>query len=137
MISVGNAFMTETSGVVSIASRLGYEETLARLRSEVGRRHLTLFIAIDQQQEAMGAGLTLRPTTLLIFGSPAAGTRVMQASPEAAIDLPLKILVWEDETSQVWVAVNDGAYLEHRHQLADEFLPVLGAARALVEAALT
>ena len=137
MISVGNAFMTETSGVVSIASRLGYEETLARLRSEIGRRHLTLFIAIDQQQEAMRAGLTLRPTTLLIFGSPAAGTRVMQASPEAAIDLPLKILVWEDETSQVWVAVNDGAYLQRRYTLSDDMRPVLAAAQAVVETALS
>jgi len=128
--------MNDTGGVVRIPSRHGYAETIARLRSEIERRKLTLFIAIDQQQEAARAGLKLRPTTLLLFGNPAAGTRVMQASPEAAIDLPLKILVWEDETAQVWVAVNDGAYLQRRHGLADDMLPVLGAARAVVEAAL-
>ena len=128
--------MTETSGVAKIASRHAYAETIGRLRSEIERRHLTLFIAIDQKLEAERAGLELRLTTLLIFGSPAAGTRVMEASPEAAIDLPLKILVWEDETAQVWVAVNDAAYLQRRHQLADDLLPVLGAARIVVETAL-
>lgn len=128
--------MTETGGVVKIASRHAYAETIARLRSEIERRRLTLFIAIDQQQEALGAGLTLRPTTLLIFGSPAAGTEVMEVSPEAAIDLPLKILVWEDETRQVWLAVNDATYLQRRHRLPDELLPILGAARAVLEAAL-
>jgi len=128
--------MTETSGVVRIASRFGYAETIDRLRAEIERRQLTLFVTIDQQQAAQGAGLDLRPTTLILFGNPAAGTRVMQASPESAIDLPLKILVWEDETTQVWVGVNDGAYLQRRHGLADDLLPVLGAARGVVEAAL-
>ena len=127
---------TNMGGVVMIASRYGFADTGARLRSEIERRKLTLFLAIDQQQEAQRVGLELRPTTLLLFGNPAAGTRVMQASPEAAIDLPLKILVWEDEAGQVWVAVNDGAYLLQRHHLADDLLPVLGAARAIVEAAL-
>lgn len=128
--------MTETSGVVRIASRFGYAETLGRLRSEIERRQLTLFITIDQQQAAQRARLDLRPTTLILFGNPAAGTRVMKASPESAIDLPLKILVWEDETTRVWVAVNDGAYLQRRHGLADDLLPVLGAARSVAEAAL-
>jgi uncharacterized protein (DUF302 family) len=128
--------MTANSGVIKIGSRFAYPDTLARLRTEIERRKLTLFIEIDQQKAAQRAGLELRPTTLLIFGSPAAGTRVMQASPEAAIDLPLKILVWEDETPLVWVAVNDGAYLQRRHGLPDDMLPVLGAARALVETAL-
>jgi uncharacterized protein (DUF302 family) len=128
--------MTEASGVVTISSRYAYAETLARIRSEIGRRQIRIFIAIDQQQEAAHAGLTLRPTTLLLFGNPAAGTRVMQASPEAAIDLPLKILVWEDEGARVWVAVNDGAYLQRRHQLPDDLLAVVGAARTIVETAL-
>ena len=133
---VGGAVVTETSGVIRIASRHGYPDTVARLRAEIERRHLSLFIAIDQHQEAERAGLELRPTTLLLFGNPAAGTRVMQASPEAAIDLPLKILVWEDESQQVWVAANDAVYLQRRHLLPDDMLPVLGAARSLVEAAL-
>ena len=126
----------EGDGVTRTASRFPYAETVARVRSEIERRHLTLFIAIDQGLEAERAGLKLRPTTLLIFGSPAAGTRVMQASPGAAIDLPLKILVWQDETEQVWVAVNDARYLQRRHGLADDLLPVLGAAKAIVDAAL-
>jgi uncharacterized protein (DUF302 family) len=128
--------MSANSGVIKLGSRYAYPDTLARLRTEIERRKLTLFIEIDQQKAAQRAGLELRPTTLLVVGSPAAGTRVMQASPEAAIDLPLKILVWEDETAQVWVAVNDGAYLQRRHGLADELLPAVGGARAVVEADL-
>jgi uncharacterized protein (DUF302 family) len=128
--------MTEPSGIITIASRYPYADTLARLRMEIERRQIRLFIAIDQQKEAARAGLTLRPTTLLIIGNPATGTRVMQASPEAAIDLPLKILVWEDEGARVWVAVNDGAYLQRRHHLPDDLLPVVGAARTIVETAL-
>ena len=128
--------MSEAGGVVRTASPHGYGETVDRLRSEIGRRRITLFAAIDQSLEAERAGLRLRPTTLLIFGNPAAGTRVMEMSPEAAIDLPLKILVWQDETDQVWVAVNDAAYLQRRHRLPADLLPVLGAPQAVVEAAL-
>jgi uncharacterized protein (DUF302 family) len=128
--------MSETSGVTRIASGHGYEQTVARLRSEIDRRQLTLFAAIDQQLEAKRAGLRLRPTTLFIFGNPAAGSRVMELSPEAAIDLPLKILVWQDETEQVWVAVNDAVYLQRRHGLPDDLLPLLNAAQGVVQAAL-
>ena len=132
-----NAERLETAaGLSRTASRHGYAETVARVRSEIERRQLTLFIAIDQRLEAERAGLRLRPTTLLICGSPAAGTRVMDMSPEAAIDLPLKILVWQDETEQVWVAVNDALYLQRRHGLADDLLPILGAPKTVVEAAL-
>ena len=128
--------MSEASGIARTASGHGYAETVARLRSEIERRQLTLFASIDQRLEAERAGLRLRPTTLLIFGSPVAGSRVMEVSPEAAIDLPLKILIWQDETEQVWVAVNDALYLQRRHGLADDLLPVLGAAQAVVDAAL-
>ncbi|MBJ7600385.1 MAG: hypothetical protein DLM67_23540 [Candidatus Nephthysia bennettiae] len=127
--------MGDTSGVVRIASRHEYADTVARLRTEIERRQLTLYAAIDQQLEAERVGLRLRPTTLLIFGNPAAGAGVMQTSPEAAIDLPLKILVWQD-AEQVWVAVNDAAYLQRRHQLPAHLLPVLEGPRAVVEAAL-
>ena len=128
--------MSAPTGVDRIASRHSYAETVTRLRSEIGRRGLNLFSDIDQSLEAQRAGLRLRPTTLLVFGNPAAGTRVMEVSPEAAIDLPLKILVWQDEAGQVWVAVNDATYLQARHGLPADLLPVLGAARAVVEAAL-
>ena len=128
--------ISDANGVALTASPHGYAETVARLRSEIERRRLTLFTAIDQRMEAERAGLQLRPTTLLIFGSPAAGTKVMDVSPEAAIDLPLKILIWRDETERVRIAVNDALYLQRRHGLADDLLPVLGAAQSVVDAAL-
>jgi uncharacterized protein (DUF302 family) len=127
---------SEARGIVRTASPHGYQDTIARLRSEIEKRQLTLFSMIDQAREAERAGLRLRPTTLLVFGSPAAGTKVMEVSPEAAIDLPLKVLIWQDETEHVWVAVNDAGYLLRRHGLPDELLAVLGAAQAIVEAAL-
>jgi len=127
---------SEARGIVRTASPHSYQDTIARVRSEIEKRQLTLFTMIDQAREAERAGLRLRPTALLVFGSPAAGTKVMEVSPEAAIDLPLKILIWQDETQHVWVAVNDALYLLQRHGLPDELLPVLGAAQAVVNAAL-
>ncbi len=127
--------MSETNGVVRTASRHKYSETVARLRTEIERRQLILYAAIDQQLEAERVSLRLPPITLLIFGNPAAGAGVMQVSPEAAIDLPLKILVWQD-AEQVWVAINEAAYLQRRHELPAQVVPVLDGARAVVEAAL-
>jgi uncharacterized protein (DUF302 family) len=71
-------------------------ETVALLTNLIAAKGMKLFAAIDQSAEARGAGLTLRDTTLVMFGSPAAGTPVMQASPLAALDLPLKVLIWDD-----------------------------------------
>ncbi len=123
------------SMLVQIGSTHAFAETLQRIEKTITARGLTLFAKIDHAAAAQGAGMTLRPTTLLIFGSPKGGTPVMQSQPTAAIDLPLKALVWQGDDGTVRVAVN-GAEVYARHGLnAEQVKPLVGVA-ALVEAAL-
>jgi uncharacterized protein (DUF302 family) len=85
-----------TAGITTKDSPRSIEETVARLTDLIAGRGMKLFDVIDQSAEARSVGLHLRPTTLVIFGNPVAGTTVMDAAPLAALDLPLKVLVWED-----------------------------------------
>jgi len=87
---------TPPDGVTTKDSPRPFDATVARLLELVAARGMKLFAVVDQAAEARGAGLELRPTTLVVFGSPAAGTPVMDAAPLAALDLPLKVLVWDD-----------------------------------------
>jgi uncharacterized protein (DUF302 family) len=86
---------------------------------------------VDHSGEAEKAGLKMRPTKLLIFGSPKGGTPVMVAAPSAAIDLPLKILVWEDSAGRVWASYNSPSYLQQRHSIPQELLQNISVAEAL------
>jgi uncharacterized protein (DUF302 family) len=98
---------------------------------------VTLFALVDHSGEADKVGLKMRPTKLLIFGSPKAGTPVMVAAPSIALDLPLKILVWEDEQEKVWLSYNSSAYLQQRHGVPQDLLQNIGAAEPLVTQAGT
>jgi uncharacterized protein (DUF302 family) len=104
-------------GLVNIASKSGFQETLARLKEEVTVRGLTLFTVINHVKGAVEAGLALRPTTLLIFGNAKGGTPLMQANQTIGIDLPLRALVWEDGKGQTWISYNDPVWLAQRHAL--------------------
>ena len=123
------------AGIVDIPSRHTVEETVARLRGFLERKGVTLFSCVDHSGEAEKVGLTMRPTKLLIFGSPKAGTPVMLAAPTTAIDLPLKILVWEDGQGQVFVSYNSPEYLEQRHGIPHELVQNLAAVKTLAEQA--
>jgi uncharacterized protein (DUF302 family) len=94
-----------------------------------------LFALIDHSGEAAKAGLQMRPTKLLIFGSPKAGTPLMLAAPSAAIDLPLKPLVSEDSAGDVWISYNAPEYLQHRHGFPADLLPNIAAVAGLAEKA--
>jgi uncharacterized protein (DUF302 family) len=98
---------------------------------------LTTFAKVDHSGEAAKVGLEMRPTKLLIFGSPKAGTPLMQASPSLAIDLPLKALFWQDADSNVWLTYNDPTYLMRRHDVPSELLPNIAGASALLEKAVS
>jgi uncharacterized protein (DUF302 family) len=97
-------------------------ETLARLETIVQAKGLAILARIDHSGDAAKAGLSMRPTQLLIFGNAKSGTPLMVASPTVAIDLPLKALIWQDADNQVWLSYNSPAYLKQRHDLPDNLL---------------
>jgi uncharacterized protein (DUF302 family) len=109
------------------------DDTVAALLGLLKQRGITLFGLIDHSGEAANVGLTMPPTKLLIFGNPAAGTPVMLAAPSSALDLPLKLLVWQDAAGNVWLSYNDPAYLQQRHQLPAELLRNISVVGDLVE----
>jgi uncharacterized protein (DUF302 family) len=112
----------ETGGIVSKSSNHSVEQTVEKLKTILQSKGVTLFALIDHSGEAEKVGMKMRPTKLLIFGSPKAGTPLMLASPSIAIDLPLKILVWEDGQGKVWVSYNRPEYLKERHDLPQDLL---------------
>lgn len=112
--------MTEhspTNGLVTIASQHDVRETIDRLKADIEAKGMTVFARIDHAAGATAAGMALRPTELLIFGSAKAGTPLMQAQQAIGIDLPLKALAWEDATGTVWLTYNDPAWLAARHDI--------------------
>jgi uncharacterized protein (DUF302 family) len=121
---------------VEIPSRYSMEQTLQRLESALATRGLEIFARVDHSGEAEKVGMKMRPTKLLIFGSPKAGTPLMVAAPTLAIDLPLKALVREDETGKVWLIYNSPDYLRERHDVPSELIHNLAGAGALMEKAV-
>jgi len=110
------------NGIVSIPSRHSVDQTVHRLEATLVEKGIELFALVDHSGEAEAVGLHMPRTKLVIFGSPRAGTPLMLASPSAALDLPLKILVAEDKSGSVWVSYNAPAYLASRHDLPPELL---------------
>ena len=104
-------------GLVTVRSRFGPAETFTRLENAIKAKGLTVFASIDHARGAADAGLTLRPTQLIIFGNARGGTPLMQAAQTLGIDLPLKALVWEDATQVTWLSYNDPQWLAARHGL--------------------
>lgn len=110
------------NGIINQPSNHSVDETLQRLTSTLQAKGVTIFTIVDHSGEAAKVGLEMRPTKLVIFGSPKAGTPLMLASPSIAIDLPLKILIWEDNAGKVWVSSNSATYLQERHGLPEDLL---------------
>jgi uncharacterized protein (DUF302 family) len=121
----------ESNGIVTIPGNHAVDETVARLKAILAQKGVTLFALVDHSGEAAKAGMTMPNTKLLIFGSPRAGTPVMLAAPSTAIDLPLKILVWEDEQEKTWISYNSPAYLLERHGVPQELLATLAVVETL------
>jgi len=116
------------AGIVDIPSHHSVDQTVEKLKQLLEAKGVTLFAVVDHSGEAEKAGMKMPPTKLLIFGSPKAGTPVMLAAPSIAIDLPLKILIWEDSMGRVWISYNSSSYLQERHGVPQELVQVLGAA---------
>jgi uncharacterized protein (DUF302 family) len=109
-------------GIIDRPSNHSVAETVERLHGILRAKGVALFALIDHSGEAEKIGMKMRPTKLMIFGNPQAGTPLMLAAPSSAIDLPLKILVWEDANQKVWISYNSPAFLKERHGLPEELL---------------
>jgi len=118
-------------GLIDIPSSHSVDETVTKLEGILQAKGITVFALVDHSGEAAKAGMKMRPTKLLIFGNPRAGTPVMLAAPSSAIDLPLKILVWEDDQGKVWITYNSPSYLQERHNLRSELLPNIAVIETL------
>ena len=118
--------------IVNAPSRYSVDETVDRFTTELHTKGIPLFAVVDHSGEAGKVGIVMRPTKLLIFGSPKAGSPVMIAAPSAAIDLPLKLLVWQDTAGRVWISYNSPTYLQERHQIPQDLLANLAVIDTLV-----
>jgi uncharacterized protein (DUF302 family) len=113
--------MTETSGLVTLKSAHSVDETVARIRAILQAKQILEFTLIDHSGEAAKVDLAMPKTQVVIFGNPKGGTPLMRAAPSVAIDLPLKLLVSEDDAGQVWVSYWSAQALLARHGLAESF----------------
>lgn len=107
------------NGLITAKSPYTVDETLDRFEAAVTNKGMTIFARIDHAEGAAKVGKKLQPTVVLIFGNPTIGTLLMQSTQTAAIDLPLKLLAWEDDGGQVWIAYNNPDYLVKRHAITD------------------
>ncbi len=121
------------SGIITVPSNDPVDQTIEKLKQVLQSKEITLFALIDHSGEAAKAGMKMRPTKLLIFGSPKSGTPVMLAAPSIAIDLPLKVLVWENSQGKTWVSYNSPEYLQKRHAVPDELIKNISGVGALVQ----
>jgi len=110
------------NGIVSKPSKHSVDQAVEALTYILKSKGIAVFALIDHSGEAEKVGLKMRPTKLVIFGNPKAGTPLMLAAPSSAIDLPLKILVWEDGQGKVWLSYNSPEYLRERHGLPQELM---------------
>jgi len=110
------------NGIVDVPSNHSVDETVERVKNILQSKGITLFALVDHSGEAEKVGMKMPPTKLLIFGNPKGGTPLMLAAPSIAIDLPLKILVWEDGQGKVWLSYNSPEYLQERHSLPQDLL---------------
>src|SRR6202167_2372693 len=120
-----------SKGIVDKPSSHSVDQTVEKLKTILQSKGVTLFALVDHSGEAEKVGMKMRPTKLLIFGNPKGGTPLMLAAPSVAIDLPLKILVWEDGSGKVWVSYNSPEYLKERHGLPQDLLQNIAVVETL------
>jgi uncharacterized protein (DUF302 family) len=120
-------------GLATIATSHTVSETVDRLEKALEAREITVFARIDHAAGAASVAMPLRPTELLIFGNPRGGTPLMQSNQTVGIDLPLKMLVWQDAGGQVWLTYTDPIWFARRHQLSSATDANVGALKLLLE----
>ena len=123
--------LSRGKGIIHTPSNHSIDQTVERLKRILEAKGATLFALVDHSGAAEKAGMRMPPTKLLIFGSPKAGTPIMLATPSVAIDLPLKILIWEDSEGKVWVSYNSTEYLQERHGISQGLLQNIAVVETL------
>src|SRR5215468_1614040 len=134
-----NQNSTTNDGLVTLPSAHSAAETVERMKALLARKGIQLFAHIDHAAEAKKVGLLLRPTQVLIFGNPQAGTPLMQSRQTIGLDLPLRVLIWEDEAGKVWLSYHSLDCLARLHRVADraEAVKTLDAGLAALARAAT
>ena len=122
---------TANTGIIDKPSNHSVEQTVEKLKNILQSKGVALFALVDHSGEAEKVGMKMHSTKLLVFGSPEAGTPLMLAAPRSAIDLPLKILIWEDDQGKVWVSYNSPGYLKERHSLPHGLLQNIAVVETL------
>jgi uncharacterized protein (DUF302 family) len=135
MMATGSIAGSADNGIVTVASTHSGIATVDRFQALIRDKGLMLFACIDFSGDAGRAGLALPFSQLVIFGNPKAGTPLMQYAPTAALDLPLKVLIWEDADGRAWLSFNSTDYLSQRHALPDDLMKPVSGVAALVDAA--
>jgi uncharacterized protein (DUF302 family) len=118
-----------------VSTQRTVEQVAESLAALIEAKNIILFARIDFAADAARAGLVMNPSQLFIFGNPKAGTPLMQAAPTVALDLPLKVLVWQEDGGQVWLSYNATSYLQARHDVPAELMTAIDGVAALVQAA--
>lgn len=118
--SMSPAFATvNDDGVVKVRSAYGFDETITRLKDDIGKKGIKFFLAVDQSQLGASAGIKLSPSTLLIFGNPPLGIQFLTSNPDSGLDWPVRLLVRQDANGQVWAVYTDFAWIAKRHGITD------------------
>jgi uncharacterized protein (DUF302 family) len=119
------------NGIVNVPSHQSVDQTLEKLQAMLRAKGVAVFALIDHSGEAAKIGMKMPPTKVLIFGNPKAGTPLMVAAPSLSIDLPLRILVWEDNQGKVWISYNTPEYLQKRHGVPRELMQNIAVVETL------
>ena len=106
-------------GVIKVRSAYSLDETIARIRKDIADKNIMFFQEVDQAKLAAGAGITLRPSRLLVFGNPPLGTQFLTSNPYSGLDWPVRLLVLQDQDGVVWTAYTDFAWIARRHNISD------------------
>jgi uncharacterized protein (DUF302 family) len=132
-VSMEQTAKASSKGIIDRPSNHSVDETVARLKDILTAKGVALFAVVDHSGEAHRVGMKMSDTKLLIFGNPKAGTPLMLAAPSIAIDLPLKLLVWEDNAGKVWISYNSPEYLSTRHNLPPNLLQNIAIVATLAD----
>jgi len=129
-------YMNNEKDIISLASLYSVTETMNRLEELLKQQGITIYARIDQRAEARRAGLTLAPLELLIFGNPKGGIPLMNENPLCGLDLPLKVLVWEDKKQNTLLSYNSFTYLKTRYNLPDDLITKISTVESLIRQAV-